>query len=515
LDWIGNQVSQSHWRPTPELVRTGCRGKLVGEEFAGAQEPEVAARNVELAVIAATELSDPPAKRRRCQRVAAGRDNGARESAFANALQFLAQVDRTYLHPEPASQQRVEDHLPRSSRSIARREPARSDPSREVPEHQRHGLLERQRRWAHEHEAFDLELDAAGEGGVDGEHCAEGVPGQREGPPPRATTLDDPPTVGGDRCAARDERRWLGDRPAGRHRASVDPGVGSPTGDEEPAHGDYDTRQTPVMVSDIPQPIRDLGSGVSMPMLGLGVWQVKDGPETEQAVEWALEAGYRHIDTAQYYRNERGVGTALAHSGLPREDVFVTTKWLPVSRGPVHELEQSLERLGLAYVDLYLIHWPLPGRTGGAWQEFEELRERGLARAVGVSNYGVKRLADLLVHATRPPAVNQVLFSPLHYRRKLLEFCEQRGVVLEAYSPLERGGALDNPTVVEVARRVERTPAQVMLRWGIQRDAVVIPKSVHRDRIRENAAIFDFSLSDQDMRALDALDRTDGTGRAR
>ncbi len=269
------------------------------------------------------------------------------------------------------------------------------------------------------------------------------------------------------------------------------------------------------MAADIPQPVLDLGDGVSMPMLGLGVWQVKDGTETEQSVEWALEAGYRHIDTAQYYRNERGVGAALARSGLPREEVFVTTKWLPVSRGPVHELEQSLERLGLAYVDLYLIHWPLPGRTGGAWPEFEELRERGLARAIGVSNYGVNRLADLLDRATRPPAVNQVLFSPLHYRRKLLEFCEQRGVVLEAYSPLERGGALDNPAVVEVARRVERTPAQVMLRWGIQRGAVVIPKSVHRDRIRENAAIFDFSLSDEDMRALDALDRTDGTGRAR
>jgi diketogulonate reductase-like aldo/keto reductase len=269
------------------------------------------------------------------------------------------------------------------------------------------------------------------------------------------------------------------------------------------------------LASGAPLPTRDLGGGVSMPMLGLGVWQVKDGAETEQAVEWALEAGYRHIDTAQYYRNERGVGTALARSRLPREEVFVTTKWLPLSRGPAHELERSLERLGLAYVDLYLIHWPLPVRTGSAWPEFEKLLERGLARAIGVSNYGADRLGKLLDRATRPPTVNQVLFSPLHYRRKLLECCEQRGVVLEAYSPLERGRALEDPVIVEVARRVERTPAQVMLRWGIQRDAVVIPKSVHRDRIRENAAIFDFSLSDQDLRALDALDRTDGTDRAR
>ncbi len=274
-------------------------------------------------------------------------------------------------------------------------------------------------------------------------------------------------------------------------------------------------RQTSTLDTSAPLPARDLGDGVLMPMLGLGVWQVKDGAETEQAVEWALEAGYRHIDTAQYYRNERGVGAALARSGLPRSDVFVTTKWLPVSRRPAHELERSLERLGLAYADLYLIHWPLPGRTAGAWSEFEELRERGLARAIGVSNYGTSRLGRLLDRATRPPAVNQVLFSPLHYRRKLLELCRQHDVVLEAYSPLERGRAFGNPVVVEVARRVERSPAQVMLRWGIQHGAVVIPKSVHRDRIRENAAIFDFHLSDQDMRALDALDRTDGTGRAR
>ncbi len=269
------------------------------------------------------------------------------------------------------------------------------------------------------------------------------------------------------------------------------------------------------MAAEASQPARDLGNGVSMPMLGLGVWQVDEGAETEQAVEWALEAGYRHIDTAQYYRNERGVGAALANSGLPREEVFVTTKWLPLSRGPAHELELSLERLGLAYVDLYLIHWPLPGRTGGVWPEFEKLCEQGLARAIGVSNYGASRLTRLLDRATRPPSVNQVLFSPLHYRRKLLGLCARRGVVLEAYSPLERGHALDDPAIVEIGRRVERTPAQVMLRWGIQRGAVVIPKSVHRDRIRENAAIFDFSLSDEEMSALDALDRTGGTGRGR
>jgi 2,5-diketo-D-gluconate reductase A len=262
-------------------------------------------------------------------------------------------------------------------------------------------------------------------------------------------------------------------------------------------------------------PVRDLGDGVSMPMLGLGVWQIPDGTATERAVEWAFEAGYRHVDTATYYRNERGVGAAVARSGLPREEIFVTTKWLPLTRRPAHELERSLERLGLAYVDLYLVHWPLPGRTGNAWQEFEALVERGLARSIGVSNYGDDRLARLLDGAARAPAVDQVLFSPFHFRRRLLERCEQQGVVLEAYSPLERGRAIDDPVVGEIARRLERTPAQVLLRWGVQHGAVVIPKSAGRDRIRENAAIFDFTIPLGDMLKLDALDRTGGTGSAR
>jgi 2,5-diketo-D-gluconate reductase A len=263
-------------------------------------------------------------------------------------------------------------------------------------------------------------------------------------------------------------------------------------------------------------PARDLGDGVAMPLLGLGVWQVPDGAPTEQAVEWAFEAGYRHVDTAALYRNERSVGAAVARSGLPRTEVFVTTKWMPYARqGPVAAIEASLERLGLEFVDLYLIHWPLPGRTGGAWADFETIHERGLARAIGVSNYGASRLERLLDGASRKPAVNQVLFSPFHYRRKLLELCEESGVVLEAYSPLEQGGALGDPVVVETARRVERTPAQVLLRWGIQRGAVVIPKSVRRERIRENAKIFDFELSEIDMASLDRLDRTGGTGRGR
>jgi diketogulonate reductase-like aldo/keto reductase len=256
---------------------------------------------------------------------------------------------------------------------------------------------------------------------------------------------------------------------------------------------------------------RDLGGGVMMPVLGLGVWQMDEGPETENAVEWALEAGYRHIDTAQLYRNERSVGAALQRSGLPREDVFITTKWIPAARSASSELERSLERLGLEYVDLYLIHWPVPFRAGHGWHDFEKLHERGLARAIGVSNYGDDRLERLVESAQQPPAVNQVQFSPTRYRQALLEACERLNVVLEAYSPLDQGSTLDDPTIVEIARRLERTPAQVMLRWAVQKNTVVIPKSSRRERIIENARIFDFALEAAEMQALDGLDRTCGT----
>jgi diketogulonate reductase-like aldo/keto reductase len=260
------------------------------------------------------------------------------------------------------------------------------------------------------------------------------------------------------------------------------------------------------------QPVRELAHGVRMPVLGLGVWQIPSGRETEQAVEWALESGYRHVDTATWYRNEGSVGAAIARSGLPRDQLFVTTKWLPLLRSPAVELQRSLARLRLDHVDLYLIHWPVPLRTSRAWNELVALRERGLARAVGVSNYGIDRLTGML--GGEAPAVDQVQFSPFRYRRRLLEFCEQHGIVLEAYSPLERG-KVEHPVIAQIARRLDRTPAQVMLRWSVQRGAVVIPKSTHRDRIVSNARIFDFELDSDDMRALDGLDRTGGTGQAR
>ncbi len=255
---------------------------------------------------------------------------------------------------------------------------------------------------------------------------------------------------------------------------------------------------------------RVLADGNEIPILGLGVWQVPNGTETENAVRWALELGYRHIDTAQAYGNEESVGRALRDSGVPRDDVFITTKFFPGRKDPEAEAQRSLERLGVEQVDLYIIHYPQGGPTW-AWPGMEGARERGYARSIGVSNFNVSELDELLAVAETRPVVNQVQFSAIKYRRKLLEACEERDIALEAYSPLGTGRYLSDPRVREIADRVGRTPSQVLLRWCVQRDLIVIPKSTHRERIEENAAIFDFTLSDEDMAALDALDETGGT----
>jgi diketogulonate reductase-like aldo/keto reductase len=256
-----------------------------------------------------------------------------------------------------------------------------------------------------------------------------------------------------------------------------------------------------------------LADGNLMPMLGLGVWRVPNGPECANAVRWALELGYRHVDTAQAYGNEESVGRALRGSGLPRDEVFVTTKFHPRRDDPAAEVEGSLTRLGVDYVDLYLIHWPRGGPTW-AWPGMERSRELGHARSIGVSNFSAAELERVLAAATVAPVVNQVQFSPFEYRRALLEACERRGVALEAYSPLGSGRHLRSEPVERIAERLGRTPAQVLLRWCLQKGVPVIPKSTHRERIEANARIFDFELSDRDMAELDALDRTGGTDRA-
>jgi diketogulonate reductase-like aldo/keto reductase len=259
---------------------------------------------------------------------------------------------------------------------------------------------------------------------------------------------------------------------------------------------------------------RLLADGTEMPMLGLGVWQVPDGPECVNAVRWALELGYRHIDTAQAYGNEESGGQGLRDSGVPRDEVFITTKFYPAGKDPAAEAERSLARLGVEHVDLYIIHWPQGGPTW-AWPGMERARELGHARSIGVSNFSAREIDQLLGVASVPPVIDQVQFSAFEYRRGLLEACEQQGIALEGYSSLGTGRHLSNQTVTRIADRVDRTPAQVLLRWCVQHEVPVIPKSTHRERIEENGGIFDFTLSTEDMAALDALDQTGATSAAR
>jgi len=248
-----------------------------------------------------------------------------------------------------------------------------------------------------------------------------------------------------------------------------------------------------------------LHRGARMPLLGFGTWQIK-GKDAVRATSAALEAGYRHLDTATVYGNEAEVGRALAESGVPRDDVFLTTKCPPNRAGrELDTLRQSLDQLQTDRVDLWLIHWPAPGSTNrDLWGAFVEARESGLAREIGVSNFDAALIDEVTGSAGVAPAVNQIEWSPLLFDARVLEAHRARGVVLEGYSAL-RGGTLDHPAIVEVAERVGRTPAQVIIRWHLQHQVVVIPKSVDPERIRSNADVGSFTLSDDDMATLDTL----------
>jgi diketogulonate reductase-like aldo/keto reductase len=252
---------------------------------------------------------------------------------------------------------------------------------------------------------------------------------------------------------------------------------------------------------------------VRLPLLGLGVWELVEGAAGERAIVSALEAGYRHIDTAQGYGNEATVGEAVRASGIPREEIFITTKFFPGREDSLLEAQRSVELLGLDYVDLYLVHDPRRDPVW-AWPGMQQALERGLTRSIGVSNFSPDDLDALLAVADVPPAINQIQVNPFAYRRALIEACEQRGIAVEAYSPLTRGTDVANPVIAGVAERRGRTPAQIMLRWGLEHGLVVLPKSNRAERQIENAAIFDFALGAEDMAVLDALDRTGGTARA-
>ncbi len=259
----------------------------------------------------------------------------------------------------------------------------------------------------------------------------------------------------------------------------------------------------------------ELATGACIPQVGLGVWQSPQGAPTREAVTAALELGYRHIDTARVYRNEHDVGAAIKASSVPRELVFVTTKLWNEDQGydsAQGALDASLEHLGLAYVDLYLIHWPVQGLRRESWRALEQAFGDGRARAIGVSNYLVPHLRELLGEAKVLPHVNQIELSPFLQRRDTRALCREHGIVVEAYSPLTRGKRLADPTIVSVAHAIGRTPAQVLLRWSIQHGNVVLPKSIRRERIAENAAVFDFSLDEATMNRLDALEAGLATG---
>jgi diketogulonate reductase-like aldo/keto reductase len=251
-----------------------------------------------------------------------------------------------------------------------------------------------------------------------------------------------------------------------------------------------------------------LNDGHGMPWLGLGVYMASAGGDCQRAVRHALSTGYRHIDTAAFYGNEADVGRALRESGLAREEVFVVTKLWNSDQGydqAIKAFNTSLGKLKLDYIDLYLIHWPEPGKRLDSWRALVELRRQGKCRSIGVSNYTIAHLKELAAHSGVVPAVNQVEFSPFLFQRELLDFCRARGIQLEAYCPLTRGAKLNDPTVRSIAGRHKKTPAQVLLRWALQHEVVVIPKSAQPARIDENAGLFDFTLDARDMAALDGL----------
>jgi 2,5-diketo-D-gluconate reductase A len=269
-----------------------------------------------------------------------------------------------------------------------------------------------------------------------------------------------------------------------------------------------------MLMTDVP--MVTLNNGVEIPQLGFGVFQVPPD-ETKEATLTALEVGYRHIDTAEMYRNEAGVGEAVRESGLDRRDVFVTSK---LNNGAhayddaLRAFDQTVETLGLDYVDLFLIHWPLPnvGDFVETWRAMEKIAAGGRCRAIGVSNFQIHHLERLAAETDTVPAVNQIEVHPYLTNERVRAYGREHQIATEAWSPIAQGGVLGDPTIVAIAERVDRTPAQVTLRWHIQRGDIIFPKSVTRSRVEENFRLFDFELSDDDMTAITGLDKNERTG---
>ncbi|KAJ8659795.1 hypothetical protein O0I10_004388 [Lichtheimia ornata] len=256
---------------------------------------------------------------------------------------------------------------------------------------------------------------------------------------------------------------------------------------------------------------RLLNDGNAIPLVGFGVYNTRPGKETEQSVLWALDAGYRHIDTATIYENEKSVGDALKKTNVPREEIFVTTKLWDTSQGYQEAkaaFEKSITALGLDYIDLYLVHSPSPGKKLRleSWKALEEIQKSGKVKSIGVSNYGIHHLKELLEVCTVKPAVNQIEISPYLARTEIERFCKEHGILLEAFSPLTMGEKLKDDRLVAIAKKYNKTTAQVLIRWSIQHGYVPLPKSVHKERIESNAQVFDFEISEEDMKQLDKFD---------
>ena len=257
---------------------------------------------------------------------------------------------------------------------------------------------------------------------------------------------------------------------------------------------------------------KKLNNGVKIPYLGLGVLQCKDNEETVNAVRWAIEAGYRHIDTAAAYGNEKSVGQGIRQSGIDRKKLFVTTKLALEDMDPGMQMkgfEKSLKDLQLDYVDLYLIHWPMPGKTKDCWKALEEIYKSGRAKAIGVSNFAERHFVELLRFAKIIPAVDQIELHPHLSQQPLVEYCQKLGVAVEAWSPLGGTGGtlLDDPVLQKIAQKHSKSVAQVVLRWDLQRGIITIPKSTHQARIISNADLYKFELSADDMKAINDLDQ--------
>ncbi|KHF38202.1 aldo/keto reductase [Halalkalibacter okhensis] len=255
-----------------------------------------------------------------------------------------------------------------------------------------------------------------------------------------------------------------------------------------------------------------LHNGIKMPWVGFGVFKVKDGEEVVNSVKAALEIGYRSIDTAAIYGNEAGVGKAIADSNVPRDELFITTKVWNSNHGydaTLAAFDESMEKLGLDYLDLYLIHWPLPseGKYVETWKALEKLYKDGRVRAIGVSNFKIHHLEEIIANCEIVPMVNQVEYHPRFNQRELHDFCKKHDIQLEAWSPLMQGELLHEPTLIEMAKKYNKSTAQIIIRWDIQTGVVTIPKSVKPHRIAENADVFDFELSQEDMDKMNALNQ--------